>query len=149
MTKPERGLFTIGFTRKSAEEFFEALQHAGVRRVVDIRLSNSSQLAGFAKGRDLPYLLRAIAGIDYVHRPELAPTKGLLDTFKAGDIDWGEYERAFRELMAERGALERVGPELQDGDCLLCSEPTPEHCHRRLVAEGLVGEWGDVQVCHL
>lgn len=129
-------LFTIGFTKRSAAEFFGALQQAGVRRVVDIRLNNTSQLAGFAKAKDLEYFLRAITNIGYVHLPAFAPTQDILDAFKKHKGDWTVYEHAFNGLLASR-RTEQAADVLQDGDCLLCSEPTPEKCHRRLVAEYL------------
>jgi uncharacterized protein (DUF488 family) len=146
---PAIRLFTIGFTEKSAEEFFGALRAAGVKRLVDIRLNNASQLAGFTKKRDLEYFLRAIANIDYVHEPELAPTKEILDAYKKKRIDWDEYQRQFQQLLQERQPAARLRPEDFDRACLLCSEPTPEHCHRRLVAEYLKREWEAVQIQHL
>jgi len=142
-------LFTIGFTKKSAEEFFTILQNAGVSRVVDVRLSNTSQIAGFAKARDLPYFLRAIAKIDYVHVPDLAPTQEILDDFKKNKGSWAEYERRFVDLMVERGIRGMGASVLRDGDCLLCSEHVPEHCHRRLVAEQIQKHSGNVEVIHL
>ncbi|NUM54280.1 MAG: DUF488 domain-containing protein [Candidatus Hydrogenedentes bacterium] len=142
-------LFTIGFTKKSAEEFFSRLQHAGVRRIVDIRLNNTSQLAGFAKADDLKYFLKAVANIDYVHVPELCPTQDILDAFKKNKGDWADYERDFNRLIEERRISETVSRELLDGGCLLCSEDTPEHCHRRLVAEHLHAHWGGVEIVHL
>jgi uncharacterized protein (DUF488 family) len=142
-------LFTVGFTKKSAEEFFTGLQKAGVRRVVDIRLNNTSQIAGFAKARDLQFFLRAIAGVDYVHMPDFAPTKDMLDDFKKSKASWTEYERRFRDLMAERRIVETASELLRDGDCLLCSEHTPEHCHRRLAAEHIQEHLADVEVVHL
>jgi len=142
-------LFTIGFTRKTAEVFFTTLMEAGVQRVLDVRLYNSSQLAGFAKCGDLTYFLRAIGGIDYVHRPDLGPTKELLAAFKGGTIDWPHYERDYLALMANRETERTVVGECRDRDCLLCSEPTPEHCHRRLLAEYLEEHLCDATVCHL
>lgn len=142
-------LFTIGFTKKSAEDFFTRLQRAGVRRVIDTRLNNTSQLAGFAKAGDLKYLLKAIAGIEYEHVPALCPTHDLLDAFKKRKGAWEEYERAFSELIEERRISETVPRGLLDGGCLLCSEDTPERCHRRLVAEHLRDRWGDVEIVHL
>ena len=130
-------LFTIGFTKRTAAEFFGALQRAGVRRIVDIRLNNTSQLAGFAKAKDLEYFLGAIANIRYVHLPQFAPTQDILDAFKKHKGDWTVYERAFNELLASRQAGKVAEGRLQDRDCLLCSEPTPDKCHRRLVAEHL------------
>jgi uncharacterized protein (DUF488 family) len=142
-------IFTIGFTKKSAEQFFARLQEAGVKRVVDVRLNNISQLAGFTKKEDLRYFLKAIAGIEYVHLPELAPTQEMLDAFKKEKGDWAEYEKQFLELMASRHIEKKVPREILDGGCLLCSEERPEHCHRRLVAEYLSRHWKDVRTRHL
>jgi uncharacterized protein (DUF488 family) len=142
-------LFTIGFTRKSAEVFFGLLQKSGARRVVDIRLNNVSQLAGFAKEKDLEYFLRVICGMDYVHLPQLAPTKEILDEFRKNKGDWLRYERQFLSLMAERQVERTVPRELLEDSCLLCSEDEPQHCHRRLVAEYLKRHWGDVEIQHL
>jgi uncharacterized protein (DUF488 family) len=142
-------LFTIGFTKKPAERFFGLLERAGVARVVDVRLNNVSQLAGFAKRDDLAYFARALCGIDYVHRLDLAPTQAMLDRYRGGGRDWAAYEREFRALIAKR-AIERTLPrELVDGACLLCSEDRPHHCHRRVVAEYLRERWGDVAIEHL
>ncbi len=143
-------IYTIGFTQKSAQEFFEALKRAGIRRLLDIRLSNSSQLAGFAKRDDLRYFLREICGADYEHEPLLAPTEEMLALYKKGKGDWAEYERKFLALMAERRVEEYVERESFDTPTvLLCSEPTAERCHRRLVAEYLKEKWGDVEIVHL
>jgi len=142
-------LFTIGFTKKSAEEFFTRLQKAGVRRVLDIRLNNTSQLAGFAKKGDLRYFLKAIAGIDYRHLPELAPTREIMEGFKKRGGRWDRYEKEFLALLEHRRILERIRPEDVHMGCLLCSEPAPEHCHRRLVSEYLAARWPDVNVVHL
>jgi uncharacterized protein (DUF488 family) len=142
-------VFTIGFTKKSAEEFFTRLTKAGVRRVVDVRLNNTSQIAGFAKARDLEFFLKAVAGIDYVHFPELAPTQDILDDFIKAKGAWTEYVRRFTELMETRRIAETLHGQLLDGDCLLCSEDTTEHCHRRLVAEHLQERWTDMEVVHL
>jgi len=142
-------LFTIGFTKKSAEVFFGRIADAGVKRLADVRLNNVSQLAGFAKKDDLRYFLRAICGIPYEHFPELAPTQEMLDAFKKQKGNWDLYERRFLELMRERRIEEGAGRKLLDGDCLLCSEETPEHCHRRLVAEYLREKWGGVEIMHI
>jgi uncharacterized protein (DUF488 family) len=142
-------LFTIGFTEKSAEDFFTRLQKANVRRVVDIRLNNTSQIAGFAKSRDLQYFLRAIANLDYVHIPDFAPTQEILDDFKKKKGAWAEYEKRFNDLMIKRRIVNTATELLRDGDCLLCSEHTPEHCHRRLVAEHIQKHLADVEVVHL
>src|SRR6266404_3415816 len=130
-------LFTIGFTKKSAEAFFTRLKDAGVKRLVDVRLNNVSQLAGFTKKDDLRYFTKAICNIDYVHVPDLAPTKDILDAYKKHNGDWGLYERQFLDLIRSRRIEERVSRDMLDGGCLLCSEEKPNHCHRRLVAEYL------------
>ena len=142
-------LFTIGFTGKSAEEFFETLRKEGVRRLVDVRLNNVSQLAGFTKKRDLQYFLRALADIAYVHQPLLAPTKDILDAYKKKRIDWSQYESQFQQLLRLRRPQEQLTSSEFDHACLLCSEPTPEQCHRRLVAEYLKEQWTDIAIKHL
>ena len=142
-------LFTIGFTQKSAREFFTVLKEAGVKRVVDVRLNNNSQLAGFAKKDDLAYFLKAIADIDYVHLPELAPTQDILDAYKKHKGDWKVYERLFLDLMARREVDKKINQELLQQACLLCSERLPHHCHRRLVAEYLNAKWGRIETKHL
>jgi uncharacterized protein (DUF488 family) len=142
-------VFTIGFTRTSAEGFFTRLQRAGVSRVIDVRLNNVSQLAGFAKKDDLRYFLRAIALIDYVHRPELAPTQEMLDAYKKSGGSWKDYEVRFLDLVASRRIEDSTPISLIDGACLLCSEDKPEQCHRRLVAEYLRDHWGDMEIVHL
>jgi uncharacterized protein (DUF488 family) len=142
-------VLTIGFTKKTAEEFFTRLIRAGVKRVIDIRLNNVSQLAGFTKRDDLRYFLRTIAGIDYLHRPDLAPMQQILDAFKKSKGSWPVYERDFLALLAERGAERAVTPDLLHEACLLCSEEKPAQCHRRLVAEYLRSKWGNVEISHL
>jgi len=143
-------IYTIGFTKKSAKEFFGALKKAGIRRVVDVRLNNTSQLAGFAKRDDLEYFLRELCGAGYVHEPRLAPTREILDDFKKKRIEWEEYERCFKEVMEERKIEEIVDRNLlEEPTVLLCSEPAPEHCHRRLVVEYLKEKWGDLELIHL
>lgn len=141
--------FTIGFTKKSAETFFTTLRDAGVARVVDVRLNNSSQLAGFAKRDDLQFFLKGLYGIDYVHLPELAPTKEMLDAYKKHGNDWSVYEREFCELIERRGIENTVPREIIDRGCLLCSEHLAKHCHRRLVIEHLERHWGALHVTHL
>ncbi len=142
-------LFTIGFTRKSAEQFFTLLQRAGVRRVVDVRLNNVSQLAGFSKRDDLRYFLQSIGGIDYTHRPDLAPTQEMLDAYKKQSGDWTGYERRFLDLLEERRVEMTALEQLHDGDCFLCSEHKPDCCHRRLVCEFLAAHGVDLEVTHL
>ncbi|HPF35779.1 MAG TPA: DUF488 domain-containing protein [Candidatus Krumholzibacteria bacterium] len=142
-------LFTIGFTKKSAETFFTKLTLAGAKRVVDVRLNNVSQLAGFAKRNDLEFFLREICHMDYIHVPELAPTQDILDEYKKNKGDWAVYEQKFLELMRRREIEKRVDPAVIADGCLLCSEDKPHHCHRRLVAEYLKSHWGDVEVSHI
>lgn len=142
-------LYTIGFTKKSAERFFEALKRANVARIVDVRLNNVSQLAGFAKRDDLAYFARAVAGIDYVQRLDLAPTQEMLDRYREGKAGWPAYEREFAALIRKRRIERAVPHELLDNACLLCSEDRPHHCHRRIVAEYLAQHWGDVEIEHL
>ena len=142
-------LFTIGFTKKPAEDFFNKLSEAGVKRVIDIRLNNISQLAGFAKKNDLRYFLKTICAIEYVHVPELAPTQEILDEYKKHKGDWTIYEKKFMELIIKRGIENKLSRELFDNACLLCSEDKPHHCHRRLVAEYLQSKWGDIEITHI
>ncbi len=142
-------LFTIGFTKKSAEAFFTKLKRSGAKRVVDVRLNNVSQLAGFAKRNDLEFFLREICHMDYVHVPELAPTQDILDEYKKNKGDWAVYEQKFLELMRKREIEKRVDPAVIADSCLLCSEDKPHHCHRRLVAEYFKSHWGDVEVAHI
>ena len=142
-------VFTIGFTRKTAEQFFGKLKASGARRVVDVRLNNVSQLAGFAKKKDLQYFLRQICGMDFVHLLELAPTQDMLDEYKKNKGDWAVYERRFLDLMRQRQIEKTVPREVIQDGCLLCSEDKPHHCHRRLVAEYLKEHWGDLDIQHL
>jgi uncharacterized protein (DUF488 family) len=133
---------TIGFTKTTAEGFFERLLESGVKKLIDVRLHNTSQLAGFAKADDLAYLLNKIGGIAYAHQPLLAPTDAMLKAYRKDKGDWGAYEKQFLALMAEREIERKLKPAMLDGACLLCSEATPHHCHRRLVCEYLNDKWG-------
>lgn len=143
-------IYTIGFTQTSAEHFFTRLKTAGVRRLLDVRLNNSSQLAGFAKARDLPFFLHELVGARYEHDPRLAPTDEMLADYKKMKGDWAEYERRFLALMDERRIHEQLAPaSFEEPTALLCSEATPEHCHRRLVCDHLASHWPDVHAVHL
>jgi uncharacterized protein (DUF488 family) len=143
-------IYTIGFTKHSAEDFFETLRKAGITRLVDVRLNNVSQLAGFAKRDDLCYFLDQICGAEYIHEPLLAPTQEMLDGYKKQGDSWSSYEQAFLDLIATRRIETRLPKDLFDGrTVLLCSEHRPDHCHRRLVVEYLNDRWGDVEVVHL
>ena len=140
---------TIGFTGKPARRFFGLLREAGVKRVLDVRLNNSSQLSGFAKRDDLAWFLGELGGIDYEHLPSLAPTRELLGDYRKKMIDWDTYAARYLDLMRARRVDETLSPELLDAGCLLCSEHQPHHCHRRLVAEYLDDRWGGLRVEHL
>jgi uncharacterized protein (DUF488 family) len=143
-------IHTIGFTQRSAGEFFETLRRAGIRRLIDVRLNNTSQLAAFAKRDDLAYFLAEICGAEYLHCPELSPTKEILDAYKGRSISWNEYETRFIDLLTGRKVEETLDKALfAVPSVLLCSEPTAEHCHRRIVAEYLAAKWGDVHIVHL
>ncbi len=135
-------VFTIGFTQKSAQHFFHLLREAHVKRVVDVRLNNTGQLAGFSKQDDLIFFLREIAGIDYVHLPELAPTQDILDAYKKKKGSWEVYEQEFLSLMEKRRIDQTIARDIIEQSCLLCSEHKPHHCHRRLVADYLEKKWG-------
>ena len=144
-------IYTIGFTKKSAEQFFGALRQAGIRRLLDVRLNNVSQLAGFSKRDDLAYFLRELCQVEYRHEPLLAPTQELLDEYRKTGSGWDRYEIGFLRLMSDRSVEERISPDLfSEPTALLCSEPTAQRCHRRLVIEYLNDRWGDVlQPVHL
>ena len=143
-------LYTIGFTQRSAEEFFETLKGAGVDRVIDVRLNNVSQLAGYSKKDDLRYFLRHLGGIDYHHELTLAPTQEMLEEYRAKKVTWARYEPRFRALLAERRVEKKLDRALFAGKpVLLCSEFEPDHCHRRIVAEYLVEKWGARKLVHL
>lgn len=142
-------VFSIGFTEKKAEKFFTLLRNEKLTRLVDVRLNNISQLAGFAKKDDLIFFLKELCQIEYVHIPDLAPTKSILDPYKKGDMEWQEYEDKFINLMVKRN-IERMDRSIIKDSCLLCSEHKPHHCHRRLVIEYLNKEWGEnFEVKHL
>jgi uncharacterized protein (DUF488 family) len=144
-------IYTIGFTQKSAEIFFELLRQNGIQRLVDIRLNPGGQLSGFAKQDDLPFFLdRLVSNCQYIYMPELTPTKEILSDYRS-DSDWLCYEARYKALMDERKIpeiLDRTGFEMFTS-CLLCSEATPEKCHRRLVAERIAAYWLGVEVIHL
>jgi uncharacterized protein (DUF488 family) len=142
-------LFTIGSGKKNAEQFFETLKKAGVKKVLDIRLNNTSQLAGFSKKPDLAYFLKVIGGIEYAHLPSFAPTAELLDAYKAKTCTWDDYEKKFQLILDSRANLNKYSSEFFDNACLLCSEPTASKCHRRLVAEYVTKHYPDVRVVHL
>lgn len=152
-------VFTIGFTGKSAEEFFTIIKNAGVKRVVDVRLYPSTQLSGFARKKDLAFFLKNLCGVGYQHNPELAPRIEILKGYKDNKISWAEYEAEYIKLLDKRGIAKTPSPlafdawgeglEKLDGVCFLCAEPTAEKCHRRLLAEYLQDKLGSVEISHL
>ena len=143
-------IHTIGFTQKKASEFFSLLSDTTVTMLVDVRLNNRSQLAGFAKRDDLKFFLRELCQTDYVHMPDLAPTKQMLSAYKKGEIPWSEYEQRFLELLAQRHVEKMLSADELDKSCLLCSEHQPHFCHRRLVVEYLNRHWNTtISVTHL
>jgi len=142
-------IYTIGFTKKTAEEFFSLLKNSNTQKLIDVRLNNSSQLAGFSKKKDLKYFLKEINNIEYVHLPELAPTKDILEAFKKDKGQWKTYEKNFLDLMKFR-KIENLSKNIFENGCLLCSENKPHHCHRRLVAEYLNEKWdSNLEIVHL
>lgn len=143
-------VYTVGFAKRSAHDFFEALRAARIRRLLDVRLNNSSQLSGFTKRADLPYFLKELCDAEYTHVPMLAPTQELLDDYKKRRAPWREYEARFIALLEERNVAHKLSRVLfVEPVVLLCSERTAEHCHRRLVAEHLRERWGDLAIAHL
>ena len=142
-------VYTIGFTRKSAAHFFGLLRESGAQRLVDVRLRNTSGLAGFAKKNDLAWFLRELCAMDYIHLPRLAPTGDMLDAYRKRQLNWAAYESRFLALMERRLIQAAVPQDIISNACLLCSEDKPERCHRRLVAEYLQRHWGNVEIVHL
>jgi len=142
-------LFTIGFTEKSAETFFGLLHKNGVKKIIDIRLNNVSQLAGFAKGRDLKYFAKVITNIDYEHRIDLAPTKQLLSDYRNKKVTWEEYQKIYIKTLEDRKILNKIDFSKLDGGCLLCSEHKFNMCHRRLLAEYLQKANKEIEIIHL
>lgn len=149
MSTPPARLYTIGFTEKSAEEFFDLLLSHGVRKLVDTRVNNTSQLAGFAKGRDLAYFCRVVGSMEYEHRLDMAPTRDLLGEYRKGEINWAEYTDRYMGLLRKRKLRSTVSLRDLDGACLLCSEHLPEQCHRSLLSEHLREAFPEITVTHL
>lgn len=143
-------IYSIGFTKKTAKQFFETLKRENIRRLMDVRLNNVSQLAGFTKRDDLRYFLKEVCEAEYSHEPLLAPTQEILDAYKKQRGPWAEYEQKFLALMTARRVEENIDrAAFAIPTVLLCSEPTPEHCHRRLVLEYLYSKWGTISIRHL
>jgi len=142
-------IFTIGFTKKNARVFFESLKGSGAERLIDVRLNNISQLAGFAKKDDLEYFLDKICNIKYLHFPDLAPTQEMLSGYRKKIILWEQYETMFMELMKKRKIETILQKDIISNSCLLCSEDKPQYCHRRLVIRYLQECWGNIEAIHL
>jgi uncharacterized protein (DUF488 family) len=143
-------IYTIGFTQTNAEHFFDRLVQAKIERLLDVRLKNVSQLAGFAKAQDLPYFLDKLAGVTYEHEPLLAPSEDLLAAYRDRTLTWENYERGFLWLMEDREIQTVLTREDFDArTVLLCSEATAECCHRRLLGEYLAEHWNDLRMEHL
>lgn len=142
-------LLTIGFTKKSAKQFFELLKKNKVKKLVDIRINNTSQLAGFAKGQDLEYFVKEINKIPYIHIPDFAPTKELLSDYQNKRIDWNAYQTIFRQLIEKRNIAEKYNVKDFDNACFLCSEELPAQCHRRLLVEFFKEKNPDIRIVHL
>ncbi|MFS9037089.1 DUF488 domain-containing protein [Streptococcus australis] len=133
-------IYTIGFTKKSAEDFFENIINEEIEVLIDTRLNNQSQLAGFSKGRDLPYFLRKLANCEYIHEINYAPTKDILSDYKKGNMSWDDYEFKYNKLIQTRGMVDNFIKNYcgYSKVVILCSEHTPEHCHRRLLVDEIV-----------
>ncbi|MBI5948837.1 MAG: DUF488 domain-containing protein [Chloroflexi bacterium] len=141
---------TIGFTKSSAESFFDRVAASGVKRLGDVRLNNTSQLASFAKKPDLVFFLSRLCGVEYLELPELAPEEDMLKAYRAGTLTWDAYAERYLQLLTDRNVAVALGREaLEPGIILLCSEHEPERCHRRLAAEYLRDAWGDISIRHL
>ena len=144
-------IYTIGFTQKSAEQFFGSIKHRMIQVLIDVRLFNKSQLTGFTNGRDMPYFLTELCRCKYKHCPEFAPTRKLLNDYKEKRITWPEYEIQYKFLMDERNAVRNFITlyGFYENVCLLCAEPTPEHCHRRLFAEMIAEKLEGTEIIHI
>ena len=150
MTEVAQALYTIGFTQKSAETFFSLLKKNQVNRIVDTRLNNTGQLAGFSKKEDLKYFARTILGVDYVHWEESAPEKPMLDAYKKKVMKWDQYAREYEALLQRRKIQSQMELIVGASGCLLCSEAKPHHCHRSLLADYLSRTSGrNISVKHI
>ena len=142
-------LYTIGFTKKNAETFFTLLKKNGVKKIIDVRLNNVSQLAGFTKQDDLKYFLKELCRIEYYYYGQLAPTEDILKGYKNKEISWEQYELEFNSLITKRKIEAIISLDLLTDACLLCSEATAEHCHRRLLAEYFKKLYKRINIIHL
>ncbi len=142
-------LFTIGFSKKNAKEFFDLLINNNIERLIDIRLNNKSQLAGFTKASDLQYFLKAIVNIEYLYMSIFAPTKELLNDYRKKKINWDQYKVEYLEILKNRNILKELDISIFNNACLLCSEAIPDKCHRKLLAEFLTKHYPDIKIIHL
>lgn len=143
-------IYTIGFAKKTASEFFNTLKKYNIDKLIDIRLNNTSQLAAFTKQKDLEFFLKEICNIRYEHIPEFAPSQEILDGWKKKKISWDEYEQKFNTLLEKRGIVDKFIKQIgQDRVLFLCSEPSPKHCHRRLTAEAIANRLPNIDIIHL
>ena len=144
-----KNLYTMGYTQKTAETFFNLINYKGIKRLVDIRLHPNTQLAGFTKQSNLQYFLKRLCGCDYIHVPAMAPSKGLFDDYKKNGLEWCDYECRFNDLIGQRKIERLINENEIDDACLLCCEPEATNCHRRLVAEHFQNTFNDILICHL
>jgi uncharacterized protein (DUF488 family) len=142
-------LFTIGFAGKSAERFFQLLRDNGVQKIIDTRLYPSSQLSGFAKGKDLKFFLKEVANISYEHKIDFAPTEDLLSRYRSKQLNWKQYESEYIAILKERDVTKSLNPQALHQSCLLCSEHSPENCHRKQLAEYLANQLNGISIIHL
>jgi len=142
-------IFTVGYAGKNACQFFTILKQAGIRKVIDVRLYNTSQLAGFTKKQDIEYFLQAIVGAEYISLPIMAPTKQLLNDYKKGQISWQQYETQFKSIITQRQIEKHIMSQDMNMSCFLCSETTADNCHRRLIAEYMAELWPNISIIHL
>jgi len=142
-------IFTIGYAGKNASRFFSILKQTGIRKVIDVRLYNTSQLAGFTKSQDINYFLQTIVGAQYFHLPIMAPTKQLLNGYKKGLINWPQYQAQFNAIITKRQIEKHLVFQEMDMSCFLCSEANADNCHRRLIVEYLAERWKSVSILHL
>ena len=149
LKEPQTTIYTIGFAQKAAKEFFSSLSNNNIRKLIDIRLNNTSQLAGFAKKHDLEYFLEKICNIKYVHKPDFAPTQEILDNYKKKIISWVEYEKKYLDILSQLDIKQKITFEELNMSCLLCSEPKPDFCHRRLLAEYFKNLYKEIEIKHI
>jgi uncharacterized protein YeaO (DUF488 family) len=149
LIEPNHKLYTIGFTGKSAEQFFSLLKESKASRLIDIRINRTSQLAGFAKEQDLKFLVPELTNMDYVVREELAPTKDLLASYRKKEIAWDEFAENYQHLLKNRLVHNAFSLEDFSNSILLCSEKEPEKCHRTLLANALIEQFPSLEIINL